>query len=316
MKKFFKGCVVTMLVLVILGVLMLWIGLSKSGTENFYKTAKELTNGVVTFDLPDGINKLGEFLEKNAIYDIDEADMFDKNHAIWNGNVEKTLLAEGGIKNWHLEIGGCSFELKDSGDSSYYMEYKGEGKSQAYAEGEALYVKLLNGSDWSMEDTTEHLTLYVPMNVAVEELNAEFGAGQMVLNNLQAKKLVLALGAGQVTAEMLKVEQLSASVGAGEIILKDAQLKDVEAEVGAGNCEIGGTITGNVDAECAMGNMVFELAGKETDFDYNIQCVSGSVMIGEKEYSGLAQEQNIANGAKKSMDVECTMGNVEIRFEQ
>ena len=123
------------------------------------------------------------------------------------------------------------------------------------------------------------------------------------------------LGAGQVVADRMQAEKMNVSVGAGEIILKEAQLKDVQAEVGAGNCEISGTITGNVDAACAMGNLNFVLTGKEAEFNYDIQCVTGNITVGDEEYSGLAQEQSIDNGAEKTMEVECAMGNVEILFE-
>lgn len=321
MKKFFKVCAIIVLVLVIVGGIMFGSSMALSGTENLSKAATEISDGWLTFDLTEGIHinignsNVENFLKDNAIYNIEEADMFDKEHDIWKGNVEKTLLAEGGIKEWNLELGGCAFELKDSGDNAYYVEYEGKGKSQAYVNGEKLYIRVLNGSDWNVGNTTECLTLYVPMNLVVEEIEADLGAGQMMLDDLMVKSLALNLGAGQVTAQNLQAEKLSVSVGAGEIILKEAQLKDVDVEVGAGNCEIEGTITGNVDAECAMGNLTFELTCKEKDFNYDLQCVTGNITVGDKEYSGLAQEQNINNNAAKTIEVECAMGNVEIMFE-
>lgn len=321
MKKFFKFCGMAVLVLGILGLVLWGTGVVTVGSKTMDEVLQNLTDGRIQMNM-EGIQmkeelqvKIENVLDSNAIYHIEDANLFDKSHDIWKGNVEKTLLANGGIQEWYLELGGCAFELKDSDDDSYYVEYEGRGKSQAYVEGTKLYVKVLNGSDFSIGNNTERLILYVPMNVMVEELDAGLGAGQMLLDDLQVKKLVLDLGAGQVTAKKLQAEQLSVSVGAGEIILEEAQLKDVEVEVGAGNCEIAGTITGNVDAECAMGNLTFELRGKEADFNYDIQCVTGNISVGDKEYSGVAQEQSINNNAAKTMDVECAMGNVEILFE-
>ena len=321
MKKFFKTCLILVLVLVIVGGIMLGISVATVGPDSISDMVAKLTKGVVVFDLKEGIQisindtDIGAFLNDKAIYNIEDADMFDKDHDIWKGDVEKTLLAEGGIREWDLELGGCEFELKDSGDASYYVEYSGKGKSQAYAKDDTLYVRVLNGSDWSVGNTTECLTLYAPMDATVEEISVELGAGQMNLDDLKVRKIEIDLGAGQVVADRMQAETVSVSVGAGEIILKEAQLMDVQAEVGAGNCEISGTITGDVDAECAMGNLTFELTGSEGDFNYDIQCVTGNITVGDKEYSGLAQEQSIDNGAAKNMDVECAMGNVEILFE-
>ncbi|MBQ9142390.1 MAG: hypothetical protein IJX63_11470 [Lachnospiraceae bacterium] len=174
MKKFFKVCAIIVLVLVIVGGIMFGSSMALSGTENLSKAATEISDGWLTFDLTEGIHinignsNVENFLKDNAIYNIEEADMFDKEHDIWKGNVEKTLLAEGGIKEWNLELGGCAFELKDSGDNAYYVEYEGKGKSQAYVNGEKLYIRVLNGSDWNVGNTTECLTLYVPMNLFVE----------------------------------------------------------------------------------------------------------------------------------------------------
>lgn len=321
MKKFFKVCAIIVLALVIVGGSMFGISMALSGPEKLSKEATDLSDGRVSFDLMDGIQisindmNIGSFLNDNAIYSIEDADMFDKDHDIWKGDVEKTLLAEGGIKEWSLELGGCGFELKDSGDASYYVEYNGQGKSQAYAKDGTLYVRVLNNNEWTIGNTAEYLTLYVPMDVTAEEISVELGAGQMNLDDLKVKEIAIDLGAGQVVADGMQAEKISVSVGAGEIILKEAQLKNVQAEVGAGNCEISGIITGDVDAECAMGNLTFELTGSEGDFNYDIQCVTGNITVGDKEYSGLAQEQSIDNGAAKNMEVECAMGNVEILFE-
>lgn len=324
MKKFFKVCAIIVIVLAVVGGIMLGISSMVVGPKTIGDMVTKVTDGRIVTDFREGFyinfgdNKLGSFLNKHAIYNIDDADTFNKNHDIWKGDVKKTLLAEGGIKKWSLGLGGCTLAFKDSGNESYYVEYTGSGKSQAYVEGEVLYVKVLN-SDWGIGtgigNKEECLTLYVPMSAVVEEAEVDLGAGQMVMDDLKVQKLVLDLGAGQVTAKNLQADQLRVSVGVGEVALTEAQLKDVQIEVGAGNCEINGAITGNVEAGCAMGNLTFELTGKETDFNYDIQCVSGNVVVGEKEYSGLAQEQSINNNATKTMEVECAMGNVEILFE-
>lgn len=326
MKRFFKVCGITALVLIIVGFIFWGISALTVGTKTMNEVVEKLTDGKVHFENGIQIDEdafwgLGEVLENNALYDIDDAVMFDKSYEIHKGDVEKTLLAEGGVNEWLLELGGCMFELKDSGDDCYYVAFKGAGKSQAFVEDGELHVKVLNGSEWdivnwNMDSNDNCLTLYVPMSTTVEEVKVDLGAGQMKLDNLKVKDMVIGLGAGQVLAQNLQAEKVSISAGAGEIVLSEAQIKDVQAEVGAGNCEISGTVTGDIEADCAMGNMTFELAGSEEDFNYEIQCVTGNIIIGDRKYSGLAQEQNINNNAAKNIELECAMGNMEILFKK
>ena len=327
MKKFFRFCGGLALSLVILGLIFLGVGMLTVGSDKMNETLQKLTKGRVQMDLQ-GIHlldddvkvKLGSFLEDNAIYDIDESSMFSKKHKVWQGNVERTLIAEGDVTKLSLELGGCKFELADSATDEYYVEYRGKGKTQAYADKGTLYVKVLNGSNWNIADWNEeandsHMILYLPMNTCYEEIKAELGAGQMNLDNLSANTMEVEIGAGQVVANGLIAENLTLGVGAGDVVLEESILKELELEVGAGNCEIAGRIDGNVKANCAAGNIVVEVDGKESDFNYDMQCAVGKIQIEDTEYSGLSQEQELDHGALKEMELTCAAGNLEVTFQ-
>ena len=320
MKKFFKFCGTLALVLIVLGVILWGIGTVTVGTQTMNEMVQKLTNGKIVMDLEGARVSIENVLESNAIYDIDEAQTFDYKYDVWKGNVEKTLVSEQAVIKLDIELGGCMFEIKDSEDDAIYVEYNGTGKSQAYVKDDKLHVKVLNGNNWSVvnwnqDSNSNCMTLYMPLDTVVEEIDLDLGAGQMKLDYLKAKEVEMDLGAGQILAEGMQVEKIALSIGAGDIVLEQAQLGEVQTKVGAGNCEISGTVTGDIDAECAMGNVTFKLAGAETDFNYEIQCVTGNITVGEREYSGVSQEQSINNQSAKTMDLECAMGNVEVFFE-
>lgn len=321
MKKFFKFCGISVLVLIILGFALWGIGAVTVGTDAMNTLVEDLTNNRVHMDL-NGIQiDFLEDLEENALYDINDSNMFNNDYQSWKGDVEKTVVADGNVKKLEIEMGGCMFELMDSQDASYYVEYTGKGKTQAYVENNELHVKVLNGNEWNIinwgaGEKDNCLTLYVPIDAVFDEVDVNMGAGQMKLDGLKAKEMEVEIGAGQLLSKGLQAEQLSVSVGAGEAVLEEALLKNVQTEVGAGNCEIEGTITGDIEADCAMGNITFELKGTEMDFNYEIECVTGNIEIGGNEYSGLCQEQSIDNGAAKKIEVECAIGNVEVIFQE
>ncbi len=323
MKRFFKFCGSLVLILVLAGLVFAGIGYFTAGPGAVNNMVSNLTNGKVNLNWSgvsvdlNGLNmNLNNMLDSNSRYDIDDQNMFDKNYDIWEKSVKKTQITTNDqVKELNLELGGCEFVLEESGDDGFYFEYNGTGKSQAYEKDNALYVKVLNTVEWTANNNGGTVILYVPEKMTLNEVEVNLGAGEMELDGLKAEQMEFALGAGQIHAKGLQANTLEVSVGAGDIELEKAVLKNVDVQVGAGNFRLDGEVSGNVSAECAMGNITLKLAGSETDFNYDIECVTGNIAIGGDEYSGLAQEKSINNNASKNIDLECAMGNVDVMFE-
>ena len=320
MKKFVRFCGVSILTLIILGAIFMVIGISTVGWDSMGELVSKLSDGKISFE--DGIRVEDEgvldFVNKlnsNAIFDIHDSTMFDKGETVWKGDVKKTKVAKDSIEDLDLEIGGCLFEVKESEDDAYYVEYEGKGKSQAYAKGDKLYIKVLNTDSINLDGDNNCFTLYVPQGAVLGKADIELGAGQMKLDALQVDDLKVELGAGQIVSNNLQVSNLAVSVGAGDFTLKEAKLGEVKIEVGAGNCSIEGDVSEELKADCAMGNITLKLEGKETDYDYELECVSGNLKVGETEYSGLAKETKVDNDADRELDLQCVMGNIEVEFE-
>lgn len=320
MKKFIKLCVTAIVTLGIVGAALVGIGIYTVGWDEVARLAGEISDGKI--DLKDGVHiegesfsKISDFLKNNAIFNISDSSMFDKKQELWNGDVEKTKVTEDAVKGLQLEIGGCLFQIKQSEDIAYYVEYKGNGKSQAYVKDDEIFVKVMNTSSIDFSEKENCFTLYVPEGVLFDETELQLGAGKMELDNLQAQKMKIELGAGQILAKDFEVSELEIKVGAGDIELEEAKLGEVKIEVGAGNCKIQGAVNEDVKAECAMGNITLNIKGDEADFDYELECVSGNLKVGDMEYSGLAKETEVDNDADKKLDLQCVMGNIEVAFE-
>ena len=63
-----------------------------------------------------------------------------------------------------------------------------------------------------------------------------------------------------------------------------------------------------------MGNVEMKLEGGEKDFNYRLEGSMGNIDLGRESYSGFSNEVVLNNGADKEMQVECSMGNISIRF--
>lgn len=130
----------------------------------------------------------------------------------------------------------------------------------------------------------------------------------------------ISVGAGVVEIQKLAATDADFEIGAGEIVVHDGNLRSCDVEVGVGNFEYDGMIYDGMNrAECkvevGMGNAGFYLEGSPEDYNYHIECATGSITVGDETYSGLAQEKHISNNAEAEFEIECAMGNVEVNFE-
>ncbi|MBR3826045.1 MAG: DUF4097 family beta strand repeat protein [Lachnospiraceae bacterium] len=295
MKKVTRFLGLLFVILFLGGIALLFIGGTMANwPEMKFRDGKIIIGDGITIN-GDVLGKVEDALEKNAIFHIGDNDMFTDGEKVWQGDVPKTKVTTDSVKDWNLELGGCEFVIMSTEEDAYYVEYKGEGKSQAYTKGDELFVKVLDSSNISFDDEN-CFTLYVPKNAELDKVEIEVGIGKAIVDKFTAKEAEL-------------------SVGAGELFLEDAKLQKVKVEVGAGRCGIGGEITDELKAECAMGSLELIVKGKEEDFDYKIEAVSGSVSLGGQQYSGLAKEKEIDNDAGKKMELECAMGNIQVKFE-
>ncbi|MCM1057233.1 MAG: DUF4097 domain-containing protein [Firmicutes bacterium] len=321
MKRFMKGCAITALIFLALGLALVIAAGTVRGRTAIAQVVESVTGGRVSVDI-DSLFKWGIRVRDNVSdrlpeldYDIDDATSFDSRHDIWGGDVEKFCLGEE-VETLKIEAGGCRFLTQASGDASFYVEVSDAGKFQAYLESETLYIRStptsgrLNWGGW--ENCV--VRLYVPEGYHYGEVEIELGAGDMELQGLDADRIALGVGAGRIVANGMKAESLELEVGAGQIYMEDVNVKDMKAEIGMGELRLEGAIEGDVDATCAMGNVEMKLTGSQKDFNYRLSGAMGNIDLGAESYSGIGVSKTIDNGARKDMKIECSAGNIRIMF--
>ena len=308
MKKFMKFCFVLAMVLIIIGGALYLVGRKDGGRGNMEELLSEFGGEWVNFDLENGFGF--------TTYDVDESSIFDSIHTTWKGDVEKQMIYQGNIETLTLEIGGSMVEFQDSDDGNIYIEGKSVGKMQAYVEGGVLYVKSVRPGNLMDEIKNSTITLYLPNeNHALQQLEVSLGAGQLQLEHLAVQNMTASIGAGQLLLTDMALGTLEVSLGAGEVQAEDVTVENLTASIGAGNMELSGGIHRYAEISCSMGNVHMELEGEQEDFNYELSCVAGNMEIGGASFSGAVMDRSINNGAAKSMEIDCSMGNVEVVFQ-
>lgn len=310
MKKLIRLCGILLLVLLVFGLILK--GKNENGGVGTW--IDMLRRKVLHINVLDLSASVTETLDQNALYELDDSSMFEEEQVIRTGKVEKMQATQESVRGLDIRLAGCRFFLKKSEDDSYYIEYNGKGRSQTYVKEDVLYVKVLDGKEWSMKDESSTAVLYVPADVMLDQVKLELGAGSAKLEDFRTAVFEAEVGAGTLHTSALQAEEVFLSVGAGEIVVKEAVFQNAELQVGIGSCRIEGAVNGSMEADCTMGQTILVLEGEEPDFDYEIKTVTGNITLGEKEYAGLSEERVIANNASKKMRLNCAMGQIEVSF--
>lgn len=256
-----------------------------SGDKNAFADLKEQFGAI-------SLDKLADM----GIYNIDEQSVFDGTREIYTSELPKTDLGRS-IASLQVNVGGCMLQLVESGDESFHIEAREYGKLQYYVENGTLHLTSAK-SGGSIENVTDgEILLYVPTGTVFQNVELELGAGAITGVILEAQSMTLGIGMGNFDVNMLKAHRLEADLSMGQM----------KATVDASD---------SIKLSNAMGNMELILQGEEADYNYKISGAMGKILLGDKTYEGTASGDDINNDAAKNVDLECSLGNVEINFTE
>lgn len=258
----------------------------------------------------------GQEWDLEGNYDIDTETWFDEEEDIYSGSREHILLSEGVVKHLTLQAAGCKVVTVVVNEPAFYLSFENMKKVQAYQKDNSLFVKAVRDTLIDKDEKENLLILYIPADLWLDSMELELGAGSMQLESLKARRLDVSVEAGKLTLDGVESGELTVSLGAGMVSMDQVNAQDMKLSAGAGSMEIDGLITGNVEADCAMGNIQMNLQGNKKDFNYELQCMAGNIVLEDEKHSGINEEMLIDHAASKDMKLNCTMGNIKIVFGQ
>lgn len=313
MGKFLRNCFLIALLLIVLGAgLSIAAGMT-GGMESAADLVSKVSHGLVSFD-PGDWKKIhigwldDDELDQEALLDALE---IDKNHPYNSSGIQEKISLGKEFRNLDFEIGGAEVTVKHSEDENYYIEAGNFKYFQSYVEDQTLYVKTIvtaTGKD-------AFVTFYVPENGAFSSVDIELGAGKISLSGLTAEKISLEIGAGMLSVKGLQAKTVEAEVGAGSLELEEIQTGDFVGSVGMGSLRASGSFQGNVTANCSMGNLEIHVTDLSfEDYNYAVNCAMGEMQVGDRTWKDIAARDQIDHQAKKTMELGCSMGRLEVSF--
>lgn len=236
-------------------------------------------------------------LETGVNYDVEDAMTFVDTHEIWEDDLSKTYLTQGELpESMKVMVGGGNLIIEETSEEEIYIEAEGGFRLQGYVEAGQLTVSMVSKSVLTTDYESPEVRLYIPEDLNLFDVYIDAGAGDVYLNGVSAATM-------------------KAKVGAGTVVMEDMVISDADLSVAAGNMNLTGEVKGSVKAVLTAGKMHLQIDGKESDFDYRVSETAGSVLLdGEGVFTEDDKAAKIENGATKSMELYCTMGEIKVDF--
>lgn len=331
MNKFMKGCLMTALVLLIVGCVISGVCWLLGGYRQL-EGIRDLTGiPFVSFRGEGGHWSIG-FFDDESEFGKD----WEKERYLRIKDGETASYRASSFKELDVELGACTLYLQESADDQIYITVEGNSLRHYYlVDGSTLRLRNA-GRTKKIAKTSDKVYLSVPSGfqfkeadvmigagrleggaLLAEDVSMDVGAGECSLQEISGREVSLNLGAGKIKTQRLEAEELTLDVGAGEYKLEGVSVTDdMKLKLGMGNAEIEGEIKGDMSVDCGMGSVIMQLAGSEDDHAYDVECDMGNVAVGRKKINGFSASQEWNSGRESVYEIECSMGTVTISFEE
>lgn len=158
-------------------------------------------------------------------------------------------------------------------------------------------VNIAAGEDFSVTDPDGHCEAYVEDGTYIVEGTATEDDPLTVTlpEGVCFQSVTLEAAGGALTAKDIETENLYVSCDKGAVVFS-------------------GSVSADAEVEHLQGKTVLNLAGQESDYNYELDYKLGHIGIGSQQYAGTGSHHSVDNGADKTLGIHCTMGSVSVLF--
>ena len=312
MGKFLKICL-------ILGIICIGIGIAASGAGVFNGGLADLKDQVLNGEWSVNLDELiGEVdLDVDPFFELEEQQYFEEKHEVIEGAEDREeRFAVAGLQEIHIKSAGVTVEFTEYAGEEIVVNISKVNQYQSFVKGNELHITARGQDPKSLGEGM--VKVMVPSTVyesGAWDFEVESSAGAIHLNKIKAQDVEINVSAGTVSWTELHSGELSIQMSAGAVNGAGTVVSgETDIELKAGNVDMSGILGVVTDIEMAAGKVSIVLEDAYTDYNYNISCAGGSVKVGEQVAEGLAKSMEIDNKAAKEMDIECSMGAVNITF--
>ena len=289
MKKFTKIMLIVAGAIAGIGVLCMVVAFAMGLTTD--SLMQMVQDGKFAFDMSDVlVLKRAEIITEEEVQVI-TGEEFDEKSDEWKFYIDEECNAI------DLDFAAGTLDIYYDDVEEIQIQHKNIDGFNAEVKNGVLNIdEELNLSIGNTKDRS--LVVIIPNEMSFDEVDLEIGASQADIDGLNAKDISITIGAGQANISNITADTMELEVGAGEAIVANLSVEKIDVKVGMGQVDLG-------------------LYGAQTDYNYNVECAMGNVVVGHHAYGGLSTGHHSQNHhASKMLNVECGMGEVRVKFHE
>ncbi len=220
----------------------------------------------------------------------------------------KTYEAEGEVNILEVDIGAADFRI-EKGEKLFvesnlkHLTFRQIGKRLVLGE-KSFGSKSYNGA---------FITIYIPEDTELDEIDISTGAGKFTADFLSARSIDLEFGAGDVNiGELYASDEVDIDGGTGQITIGAGSMRNLQLDMGMGALYLTSEIKGNGELNLGVGEARITLLGSRDD--YAVELEKG---IGEIRFDGevISNGNTFGNGSNR-IEIEGGIGSVSVEFSQ
>lgn len=309
MGKFIKTCLIVGVICVVAGIAASSTGIFKGGLTQL---KEEVLNG-------EWFVEFGEHTEIEPFFELEEQHYF-KEDALVNVDMEKVqdTFSEDDVQQLHIKSAGVTVVLTEHEGEGIFIEANKVHEYQAYLEDGELHIiaRGQNGQNLGKGEVKVSVPSSLCNSGAVD-LEIESAASVVTFDKLIAKDVELEVSAGTISWKELTAGELSVEMAAGTVNGTNTTVTgETDIKVSAGTITLTGVLGSETEIETTAGKVEIALGDTFKAYNYDISCAGGSVTIGDQVVEGIAKTAQLEHGAIKHIDIECSVGAVNISFAE
>lgn len=179
----------------------------------------------------------------------------------------------------------------------------------------SLYIR--SGDEFSLTRHGEEVKDYEISGGTLYFENDDPGDTMLTLPEDSAYEMLrLSVGEGHIYGETgLTVNTLELESSRGETTLEGISVSESSTvQIEQGTAFLSGDLGKSASVSCREGHLNLELSFAEKECSYEISLSEGNLRLGGKNYKGRSVSKTVDNGADRSLELNCSRGDLSVEF--
>ncbi|MCD8068768.1 MAG: DUF4097 family beta strand repeat-containing protein, partial [Lachnospiraceae bacterium] len=252
----------------------------------------------------------------------DDTALFTENGTVVEDQAISAGYSGESFQSVELKTSQVNLTVGMSSENTLYVESEKVQRYQAYVEDQVLYIiiegTLSASSAVEGDGIMPSVQLLLPSGFAQNggAFGLEVLASNVTVEALQTDSMELKVSAGVVKLDSMVSRELAVTMSAGSVTGQNMNITESsDLEMSAGSMSLAGNLSGTITAQVTAGDMTLKLEQPFEAYDCQIVCAAGKVTVAGESYSGLTAAETISHGGANLLDINCSVGVINVEFE-